>query len=115
MKAFSGTGDVQRRCRCACPCMSQVSLNTAGVGGAAFSGCYIYALSYTSLADAFLLTNTHSIILLLHTTARDFSVAPLKLLGTVVCTCGAWLTTLDPHGPGHGTADVPHVRTRTIG
>ena len=82
----------------------------AGLGGAAFSGCYIYALSYTTLADAFILTNTHSIILLLSTTARDFSVAPLKLLGTVLSTFGAWLTTFDPRGPGQGSATVPHVR-----
>lgn len=82
----------------------------AGLGGAAFGGCYIYATNYTTLADAFILTNTHSIILLLSETARDFAVAPLKLVGTVASTFGAWLTTSDPHGPGQGSAGVPHVR-----
>lgn len=89
------------------PSNSKWGVSSAGIGVAAFSGCYIYALSYTTLADAFLLTNTHSIILLLHATARDFSVTPLKLVGTLVSTFGAWLTTFDP---GEGSATVPHVR-----
>jgi hypothetical protein len=82
----------------------------AGLGSAAFSGCYIYALSYTTLADAFLLTNSSSILLLLTTTARDFSVAPLKLVGTIVSMLGAWVSAFDPRGPGQGTQDVPRVR-----
>ena len=81
----------------------------AGLGGAAFSGCYIYALRYTSLADAFLLTNGHSIAFLLAAAAREFSVEPLKLVGTVVCTAGAWLTTFDPGEAGQ-SAKPPQVR-----
>lgn len=81
----------------------------AGLGGAAFSGCYIYALRYTSLADAFLLTNSHSIVFLLAGAAREFSVEPLKLVGTVVCTAGAWLTTFDPGESGQ-SADAHRVR-----
>lgn len=82
---------------------------SAGLGSAAFSGCYIYALSYTTLADAFVLTNSSSILLLLATTARDFSVAPLKLVGTLTCMLGAWVTAFDPRGPGQGTQGVPRV------
>jgi drug/metabolite transporter (DMT)-like permease len=76
-----------------------------------FSGCYAYALRYTPLIDAFLLLNSHTIIFLLSATAKDFSVEPLKLLGLVSCTIGAWLTTFDPGESGQGPGTLHRVRS----
>jgi drug/metabolite transporter (DMT)-like permease len=73
------------------------------------NGCYLYALVYTPLPDAFLLSNSHVIILLLATAAKEFRVEPLKLLGILACIAGALLTTLDPGESGADPDDPPMV------
>lgn len=51
-------------------------------------------------AQAFLLTNAHTIVLLVRSAAALVHVAPLKLIGTLVTMAGAWMTCLDIYGPG---------------